>query len=241
MEVVMRLIRTAALLSALVASSGFAAGFSSSANFVVFTPSTAGKEAGQRFAERVLERAEEFRAQVAHEWFGEALPAGGGRTVVNVELSDREDSGITWAMDHPARRFHNIYLTTSTEHALGATLHHEIAHAVLATRYPHPHRLPVWLEEGIASRYDDPATLAARLQIIRSWGQLARAPQLRRVLAAQKMTAHGADGRSLGWDAALRAHYRIAGVDRLQAGWEAWVQNASVTASDQPRRASAGT
>ena len=72
-----------------------------------------------------------------------------------MKVSATEDSGFTWPIDHPDRKFHNMWLTTSRERATGSTLRHEIRHVVLNTRFPD--RLPPWIEEGLASRSDDSA------------------------------------------------------------------------------------
>src|SRR3970040_420239 len=98
---------------------------------------------------------------------GEENPRGIGRTVINVAFSDSDDSALTSAIDSPEPTMHNVYLpTTSQERALGGMLHHEITHVVLASRFPHPNRLPAWVEEGIASRYDDQERVAIRTQIL---------------------------------------------------------------------------
>ena len=132
-----------------------AAGFVHNENFVVFTESGLSRQVTQDFAQSVLVKAEEYRKQISQEWFGEQLPRGIGRTTINVSFSDDRDAGLTWAVDHPDRKLHTIYLYTTAEQAVGSTLAHEVAHAVLATRFPHPHRLPAWVEEGIASQYDN--------------------------------------------------------------------------------------
>jgi hypothetical protein len=246
----MRVAFSAAILAAVLSSHSSAAGFARNENFVVYTPSESTRENDQRFAELVLQRAEEYRSEIAREWLGEELPAGAGRSVIYVDFSKAEDRGLTWAKDHPGRRFHNIWLTTSPRLAIGETLKHEIAHSVLATRYAHPHRLPSWLEEGIASRYDDEARQAAREQLLRSWARTERAANVSLLLELddlqsfdensyaaatslvsflltrgdeQTLLRFGEDGQRSGWAAALRAHYRIESLNVLQTQWEAWL------------------
>ena len=109
----MRIPRFAPALILLVCSSGRAAGLAHSDNFIVLTPASPNQEAGQAFAASVLAKAEEYRRSVAREWLGEVLPAGVGKTMINVEFSDTKDSGLAWCKDHSQRPLHNVYLATS--------------------------------------------------------------------------------------------------------------------------------
>ena len=143
-----------------------AAGFAMSDNFTVFTPAYPTQEDAQAYAQEVLRSAEAWRSEIARQWLGEELPPSVGQTTVNVSFSEQRDAGITWAKDDPRRKYHTLYLTTSPDRALGSTLAHEMVHVVLATRFPHPCRLPAWLEEGIASSYDDGPRQATRQQIL---------------------------------------------------------------------------
>jgi hypothetical protein len=130
-------------------------------------------------------------------------------------------------------------------------LRHEITHAILATRYPHPNRLPPWIEEGIASTYDDDDRLAICEKMVRWWAKTGNMPPLDRVIeaggiSADDQTAYAAAGSLTafllqrrdketlltfgkaglqdGWNAALEEHYDIRNVDALQSAWEAWVR-----------------
>jgi hypothetical protein len=265
--VIMQFLRLALVCSLLAPTCIHAAGFAHNDNFIVFTPDDPTEFEGQRLAELVLRRADASRAEIAMDWLGIHLPRGAGRTTIYVELSDAEDTGFTWAKDHPDRKLHTIYLTTSRENAAGNTLHHEIAHAVLATRYPHPNRLPTWLEEGIASRYDDRGTRLARQQIIDSWATSHRGPRLARLLEQPTMGMYdnnayaaavslvsflltqgdretllkfGEDGANIGWDASLRKHYGIDNVPDLQAQWEGWLGMSRNTAQNSRSRSKPG-
>lgn len=246
---------TVALATAKTAT---AAGFQTSANFIVFTPAEASPDLAQQFAQQVMERAEAHRAQVSEEWFGQAIPDGVGRTVISVTHAEGQDRGMTWAIDSPDRTMHNIYLTLSPGAAIGPTLDHEIAHIVLATWRPHPNRLPAWLEEGIASGYDDAERKAARAGVLRwaerssNWPQLAdllRQP----AIGSQEQSAYAAaasltqyllsrgnkqtllqfarDGQQQGWNKALSTHYHITDTSALQSAWQAWVVTSARVAS----------
>lgn len=228
------------------------AGFKFSQNFTAFTPASADSELGNAFAMRLVERAEEYRQEIAEEWLGKPLPDGTGKTTINISFSNKQDSGLTWAKDSPARKYHMLYLTTSPDRALGSTLKHEMAHVVLATRFPHPHRLPAWLEEGIASRYDDPERQADRRDTLARMARDSRWPRLELVLGASNIVSDdneaytvatsltelllsrgdkktllefGEQAASGDVEAALQKHFGIQGLGELQAVWQAWLRD----------------
>jgi hypothetical protein len=246
----MRVAFYAAVLAAIFASCACAAGVARNENFSVYVPETSVPAQAQRFAELLLERAQSYRSEIAMEWLGEELPAGAGRTTIYVEISSVEDVGLTWAKDSAERRSHTIWLKTSPRLAVGETLKHEVGHAVFATRYPSPNRLPSWVEEGIASGYDDAIRKDARQQLLRSWVRTGHAAQLAQVLESSDLRSFdeysyaaatslvnflmergeretilrfAEDGQRRGWTAALRAHYGIQSIDELQSQWEAWL------------------
>jgi hypothetical protein len=246
----MPLIRLTAILAALLPAAVHAHGFTHSENFVVSTPDNVSRATDQKLAEQVLHRAETFRREIALQWLGAELPNGAGQTSISVVLSPNEDSGLTWAKDHPDRTLHSVYLRTTAENSVGCTLHHEIVHVVLATFAPHPNRLPSWLEEGIASRYDDDTRRAAREQMRRTWVSSGQIPRLVELLEnpdilsvdesayasatslvsflltkgnERTLLRFAADGQRYGWEASLRAHYRINGHAELQTQWQAWL------------------
>jgi hypothetical protein len=240
-----------AFLSATCPSIAGAVGFAHNKNFIVYTPAQSSREEEEQFADLVLERAMAFRREFAQTWLGEELPDGAGRSVIHVDFSATDDRGLTWAKDHPARTLHSVYLKTSPESATGSTLQHEVAHTVLATRFPHPHRLPPWVEEGIACRYDDNGRKANRERTLRAWAArtdrsldiapLLEMPDIKSLdegsyTAAASLVSFlltrgdekallrfAVDGQRAGWDVALRTHYKIAGVSELQASWQRWL------------------
>jgi hypothetical protein len=226
-----------------------AAGFAFNENYMVFTPAEPNRQDAQDYARDVLRQADDYRKDIALEWLGEELPPSVGRTVINISFSETDDRGLTWAKDHPDRQFHNVYLTTSRQKAIGAALAHEIAHVVLASQFPHPHRLPAWLEEAIASGYDGQDRQQVRQRMLGWFVRTGNWPRLERILTArrvpvtdqvsytvacalsefllsqggkQALLRFGQDGRQHGWDQALQMHYGIASVDQLQERWQAW-------------------
>jgi hypothetical protein len=246
----MRLTLSTAILVLLYPAVVDAAGLASGKNFSVLTPAKPSQEAGDQYAQLVLHRAETFREQFAREWLGGELPSGEVRTVISVRFSEFENSGMTLAKDHPAHKFHNIFLASTPDNAAGGMLCHEIVHTVLATRYPHPNRLPPWAEEGIASRYDNEYLRGVRQQEVRSWARTNQFPRLVDLLtaddiasiddtgyaAAESLVAYlltrgdkqdllrfADEGQRSGWDNALPTIYGIDGLGQLQREWQAWL------------------
>ena len=240
-----------------------AAGFVHSDNFVVVTPSEGSDADDERFARKILAKAEEYREKIAHEWLSAPLPPSVGRTVINVNLQPDEDQAITWAKDHPSRTHHAVYLTTSRENALGSTLMHEVAHVVLATEFSFPQRLPAWLEEGIASRYDNPSRLLMRQQILNWYARRENWPLLKSVLTAENISnddkstyaiasslveyllsledretlfRFGQVGSAIGWEQAVQKCYSLRNVNHLERQWQAWVKRGNRIAMAKTHR-----
>ena len=218
----------------------FAVGFAHDETFIVYAPC-------QELADQVLAKAQEFRKAEAIDLLGEELEPHAGRTIISVTVSASEDSGFTWPVDRPDRKFHNMWLTTSPERAAGSTLRHEIRHVVLNTRFPD--RLPVWIEEGLASRSDD----AQRQRVWRDtavtfsrsgWPDIHSLMEVKSIHSADRAT-YGAStslvnylltqgdmptllqfavmGKKSGWDRALDQCYGICSLRELESRWHAWV------------------
>lgn len=231
-----------------------AAGFAMSDNFTVFTPPIPTQQDAEAYAREVLQSAESWRREIAKRWLGEELPSSVGLTTINVSFSEDKDSGLTWAKDDPQIKYHTLYLTTTPDRALGSTMAHEMVHVILATRFPHPHRLAAWLEEGIASTYDDAARQATRKRVL-SWiaktgnwfdlEELLNSPNVASRDQAAYATASslteflltrsnqrtllefGQHANQAGWDAALSKYYRINNTADLQRSWQQWIQQQS--------------
>lgn len=168
-----------------VVSQAKAAGLVFNENFTILAAKSQPPIAHE-FPERLLEAAERYRGEIAREWFEQELGLGEGKTTISFTMSHRQDKAFTWARSGN-RNYHVVYLTTSPQQAIGSTLKHEIAHVVLATRYPGAKRLPVWLEEGIASRYDDADRIALREKIVQSFGHTQPWPNISQMFAAENV------------------------------------------------------
>ena len=243
-------------LAFLAAASAFATtparedvGRASSRNFIVAV--TRHDKTAPALALQMLRQAERFREEIALQWLGGPLPEGQGRVVINLRVSHDRDEGLTWACDSQDRLCHTIYLVTSPQRALGSTLKHEIAHAVLATHFSHPHRLPSWLEEAIASDYDDASRKSTRQRILLQRLRSADAPSMVELLNAHAFAAEdgrgyafscalaeflldqgssrqllqfGSSGERYGWDVAVRQCYKCQNLAELDRAWRQWLQ-----------------
>lgn len=245
---------TLAVVLAVATNVTDAAGLAHGDNFIVFAED-------QALAESVLAKADEFRQSVAQDWLGTPLPASVGRTVIHVQLSENEDRGQFWAIDGTDRRHHKLWITTTRKRAVGSTLHHEITHAVLATQFPG--RLPAWIDEGIASGYDDKSRRDVRRNLIAWYVRSGNWPRLESLFKTDTITASDkatyatassltefllsrADKQTLlqfavagqknGWDQALQQAYRIGSIGELQTAWQAWVTNSMKVANSVYRK-----
>jgi hypothetical protein len=249
------------IVGTLLSCTAFAAGHAFNQNFSVLAPAQASPEATQRYADRVLQQAEQYRRELALEWLGEELPSGEGRTLINVSFSN-EDSAVTWPIDNDRRTCHMLYLSMSPAQALGASLKHEMLHVIMATRFPQPGRLPSWLEEGMASRYDDGERIAHRREIIRRFARTGRWPAIAPVLNRSSVTGgdyeayaiaesltnflitradkptlvefarDSAAGNTLD---ALRSHYRFRSIEDLETAWQKWASADGLVTAAQGR------
>lgn len=239
------------ILGALATSSAAnAAGHAYNENFSVLTPAQPSDEEAKAFAEKVLRQADHYRKLLAAEWLGEELPAGAGRTIINVSFTDK-DTALTWPIDNHRRKCHMLYLSTSPERAVGSALKHEMIHVIMATQFGQGKRLPIWIEEGIASRYDDQTRIARRRAIINWYARTGQWPDLADVLGRQKISRRDASAYSVAASVtdyllsrgdrqtvvkfgqevtstdiqtALRKHYKIRSVGDLQIAWKNWVR-----------------
>ena len=229
----MRIVSCAIILFCLAfPSTLFAIGFAHDKTFIVYAPD-------QALADQVLAKAAEFRKAEAKNLLGVELEAGKGPTIITVALSDRENSGYTWPIDHPDRKFHEMWLTTTRECAAGSILRHEIRHVVLNTRFPD--RLPPWIEEGLASRWDNVERQRKRQETVAAfaqcgWPDIHSITDLQKIHATDKTTYAAATslvsflltlgdlpklfefavaGKKSGWDQALHKCYNISKSQRV--------------------------
>ncbi|WP_197529199.1 gluzincin family metallopeptidase [Aeoliella mucimassa] len=102
-------------------------------------------------ADKVVERAEEYCSRIRAEWLGGHLPATRTPTSIYVEIDPKRSFART--VIDPLGKRHMVWLVGSEEAVTDYLLHHELVHVVLGAEFGES--LPVWGNEGIASRYDN--------------------------------------------------------------------------------------
>jgi len=229
------------LLAVLTPGAARSADMSIGTNFTVLAPN-------QGLADAVAKQAEVYRKQSALEWLGKELPDRLGRSLITVEIAAQKDEGLTWPIDCAERKFHQVWLTTSAQRALGTTLHHEIVHTVLDSHL-YPESLPAWASEGIASQADDAGRKENQRSILVRWSKTGQWPTLRSLFeasriehdnlngyaAASSITAFlaqrggktrvvdfASNGRKRGWDQAASDYYGVRDLAELQTAWQDW-------------------
>ncbi|MHC4399610.1 MAG: hypothetical protein ACYTG0_08015 [Planctomycetota bacterium] len=231
----------------LIPSVAKGANFAVDERFIVIAPD-------RSLADAVLARANAYRDQVIREWLGEA-PAHRGRIAsIHVKLSDTEETALTLGKERPEHKLHKVWLTTSRRGATGRPLYHEIVHVVLADQFPD--RLPAWIEEGIASRVDDPERVEIRRRIVDERARSGDLPDFQELFDLETIPASdqaaygvavslteyllslsgketllrfGTSARRKGWRHALQHHYGIRSATDLRAAWLGWVTGRSAT------------
>jgi len=139
------------------------AGLSYNENFVVFADN-------QLMSDKIIKQADIHREVLSTRWLGKSLAQGQGRTTIHFRLDPTEEYGRTWRVNNTNYKTHTIWIT-GNDLNIDYLLKHELLHAVFATKYG-DERFPEWIEEGIASRYDNGtkrlARVAAKKEIFRT-------------------------------------------------------------------------
>ena len=208
----------------------------SSANFTVVAPT-------QRLADMAVGQADAFREELAREWLGGDLPPSFRPAAIHISIDPGRSFARTLLDDDGGQ--HAVWLAGSKEAVLGHLLKHEITHVVLAARFGD--QMPVWANEGIASRYDNARRHEIRRQQLAGFVAIDSWPPLERLLdgpvrqpwtyaAAESLTEYlvkqggrerflefVACGTETGWNLALRECYGIRSVSALEVQWRAAV------------------
>ncbi len=231
-----------------IASTSIASGATvrSSENFTVLAPSA-------RLADMVVVRAEAFRSRIGAAWLGGVLPATRTPTAIFVHIDPAKSFART--LVDPDGEHHMVWLVGSEQAVTKYLLAHEVAHVVFAGRFGDG--MPVWANEGIASRYDNERRQQIRARKLSGFVDIDSWPQLDRLFeqpirqhwqyaAAVSVTEYlvqlkgrqefiefVTDSQSWGCDRALTVHYGIESVTQLQGDWQQAVR-ASVRQTSRP-------
>jgi hypothetical protein len=212
-----------------------------SANFAVDAPS-------REVAQRVAERAEACRINIAHAWLGHDLPTWNTPCPIRVRLTDSEAGGLTsFGFNKGRVTDQSMTVEGRLDRILASALPHEVTHTVFASYFGGP--MPRWADEGASllseddrerRRHDKIALdlLArrgeiplARLFVIEEYPKdlmsfYGQGYSISRFLIEMggrpRFLRFVRDGLKDGWDPATRIHYELANVRELDRAWRSW-------------------
>lgn len=237
--------RYISLALAIVSMACLAAGHRTE-NFIVSAPS-------EELAQRVAERAERLRDELALTWTGSKLPAWQDKCSVTV-LADSGQAAMsitTFDFDHSRPVNLKMIVCGNEREIFESHLPHEVTHTVLATHFGRP--LPKWIDEGICITAESRAerrSCTDLLYTVLSTNRgvafdkmftLSRYPEDLQPIYAQgyslvqflvnrggrrQLLEYVADGSSSGqWADATRNHYGFDSLTELQEAWLEWVRD----------------
>lgn len=219
-----------------------------SANFIVETPDPS-------FAHQVVQAAEKYRRDLAVEWLGQAMPNWAQPCVITVQAAPHLGNGgaTTFAFDRGEVFGWRMSIQGSRERILDSVLPHEITHMIFASHFRQP--LPRWADEGGATIVEHVSERNKYRRILDQSLRTGRGIAFNRMFAMTEyppdimpLYAQGyslaeylvqAGGRrkyvefigdglkSDDWSGAIRRHYGIGDVGKLQNIWLAWVERGS--------------
>ncbi|MEX0727380.1 MAG: hypothetical protein WD065_13985 [Planctomycetaceae bacterium] len=209
--------------------------------------------ANQTLADGAAALAEQYRHDLADQWFEGKLPSWSTRCIVTIDHEAEHPAGrTTFSMDD-GRRIANLRIVVkgSLDDVLYAVLPHEITHVVFATHFGNS--LPRWADEGAAILAEgEPQQWRQRMMaadLLSSRRELSL-PVLMGMREYPKnddgMTAVYVQGFSLveflvhdkgkpqfivflreanrqGWDRAVKKSYGDASIGELETRWKTWV------------------
>jgi hypothetical protein len=227
-----------------------------------FSKTTAVLAHNQEVAADILKLADSLRDDIVETWLGEKELPMKRDTIIYVKPADKDRA---FAMRTSSERMAQIYLETTGKNpeVLKGGLKHELVHQVFDLQFPeswgdlpeHWGGLPKWVEEGIASSYDDQGKIDIRQGIVKGWVQNGNYPKVSDLLdnevikstdthsyalsesLAQFLILKGGEkgktkfvefadfSKRNSWDAALQEYYGISNVGDLQTKWQNWVKS----------------
>jgi hypothetical protein len=202
----------------------------------------------REIAERVANRAEECRVDIAKAWLGHELPGWSAPCPIRVRLTQGEAGGLTSFGFHQGRvTDQRMTVEGRLDRILASALPHEVTHTIFAGYYGGP--MPRWADEGASllsedererQRHDqiaiDLLTRGGELPLARLF-QIEDYPKdlmsfygqgysISRFLIEMggrpRFLRFVRDGLKDGWDTSTRAHYALSNVRELDRAWRSW-------------------
>ena len=241
-----RFLRLIAFVSVLFCSHNLYAATAATTNFVVHAPT-------KDFANEVAQEAERFRRELSIAWLGKEMPRWGKRCPIKVRVSEKLGAGgATTFSFHNGEVFGwKMSVQGSKKRILDSVIPHEITHTILACHFRKP--LPRWADEGISTLIEHSSEQQVQVNLLKTATRENRRIPLRRLFAIteypanrgdimtlyaegyavsdflvqqggrKKFLAFLGDAMKANWDAALKKHYRITSIEKLEAKWDDWL------------------
>jgi hypothetical protein len=199
-------------------------------------------------AQRVAERAEECRNDIAQAWLGHDLPTWSRPCPIRVKLTDGEAGGLTsFGFNQGHVTDQSMTVEGRLDRILASALPHEVTHTIFASYFGGP--MPRWADEGASLLSEDDRELRrhdkialdllarrgeiplARLFVIENYPRdlmsfYGQGYSISRFLIEMggrpRFLRFVRDGLKDGWDPATRNHYQLANVRELDRAWRSW-------------------
>jgi hypothetical protein len=214
-------------------------------NFIVSTPDPV-------FARQVAEAAEQYRADLAHEWLGQELPPWPQPCPITVQAAPNLGAGgatsFTFDRGYPSEW--TMSIQGSRERILDSVLPHEVTHTVFATHFGRP--VPRWADEGACTTVEHPSERAKQHQFLQQFLTTGRGIPFNKMFrmteyphdimplysqghsVAQFLIAQGGRRQFIDfvghgmatrdWDNAVDKFYQFRDLSDLQLTWVDWVK-----------------
>ena len=234
----------AAAVWAVVATEAVAAGYRT-ANFIIDAPTDV-------LARRIGDAAEQYRHTLAIEWLGSPLPRWSRPCPIRAQVAPHLGAGGATSFVFDRGEVFNWTMTIqgSEERILDSVLPHEVTHTIFASHFRQP--LPRWADEGACTTVEHPVERARQHRLLIEFLTTGRGISFPKMLAMReypsdvlplysqgyslarylierggrrKYVAFVGDGLARNdWSDALRRHYGVTDVARMQHVWLDWVK-----------------
>ncbi|MFO1020372.1 MAG: hypothetical protein U0903_06710 [Planctomycetales bacterium] len=203
-------------------------------------------------AQKVAERAEQCRVEIAHWWLGYELKPWYRPCQVHVKDGQMGSGGATtFAFDRGTVGDWNMNVQGSEERILDSVIPHEVSHTIFACYFVRP--LPRWADEGAATVIEHPVERDRQKTLTKQIIGTSQRIPLRELLEIkeypqdmQKVLNLYAEGYTLcewlvfhhgqqkylsfldaanqeGWDRAIQSHYGFSNIEALEQEWHRWI------------------
>ncbi|MCA9215528.1 MAG: hypothetical protein KDB27_20830, partial [Planctomycetales bacterium] len=143
----------------------------------------------QTDANRLLDDLRDFNRELDRTWFrGQLSQSPKSKTLIRFEETADPESAETRILGRGGTPSFFVIVRTEGIATAKHGLRHELTHVALIRLFGED--LPIWLQEGLASRFDSEKSKQIRRDIRRDWARYHEWPSIQRVLAAKEIDAY---------------------------------------------------